>query len=72
MEVGSLPKRRERVGMPVMSLQGCIHGVSQNKTPDSKHTAHYCPNLNSIVCRALCASGFPFTIFGRNFHRCIA
>jgi hypothetical protein len=37
MDVGSFPKRREREGMRALSLQGCIHGVSQNKTPDSKH-----------------------------------
>ena len=28
MDVGSFPKRRERVGMPLLSLQGRIHGVS--------------------------------------------
>ena len=30
MDVGSFPKRRERVGMPMLSVQGRIHSVSRN------------------------------------------
>ena len=39
MDVGSFPKRRERVGMRVLSLQGCIHGVSHKQQP----ITHYNP-----------------------------
>ena len=47
MDVGSFPKRRERVGMPLLSLQGCIHGVSQQQMPNS--LTHYLRYINPIL-----------------------
>ena len=47
MDVGSFPKRRERVGMPLLSLQGCIHGVSQQQMPNS--LTHYLRYINPFL-----------------------